>query len=349
MPRKNTRQGLTVEQLPSGSWRTRTHGRSFTGATKKEVLEKAMKYKDAVETGKRMPAGAKTLGQLVEDYIAVQTTATDSKGVSPSTLRGYIAYHRNMFTDLQGMHPYEITQAMAQAAVNREAAAHSAKYIKNSWNLLHRAADFYGEELPRVSLPKVVDKELSWVQKADMSAFLAAVEEEQPQLQICFLLALHSLRLSEILGLKWDDFDPGCGAHGAIRVRGALVQGADGWVYKEETKNSTSYRTVPIVTPRLTDLLRLEHTKRTDDVIIHWRPSGIQAHLDSVCERAGIRRVTMHDLRRTFASTAYGVLDEMTTMRIGGWKDIYTMRKNYTRMSEQEIFEKSAALTEFYT
>ena len=335
--------GLTADKLPSGSWRVRTHGRTFTGKDKKAVIAQAMEYKLEVEAGKKTPSSAKTLGDLVKEYIADHSTTDTIKGLSPSTIAGYEKIKRNMFLDLQKMRCQDITKSIAQKSIRAHQKTKAPKYIVNSWNLMHRAATYYGEELPTVDLPTVQVQDLTWVQKRHLGAFLEAIKGDS--CEVPMLLGLHGLRTSEIYGLRWENIDLD---KGVIYIRGAKVRDENHeLVFKPENKNATSQRTVPILIQRLAELLQA--MPHDGEFVVTNGQTTIRSHLASACEAIGIEPVSMHGLRRSFASLARSTLDEATTMKIGGWSTPNILKRTYQRMDEQELIEEAKGMADFFS
>ena len=77
--------------------------------------------------------------------------------------------------------------------------------------------------------------------------------------KITALLAISSLRRSEIAALDWDSGDIDL-KYGWIHVRGAVVPDKDHkLVKKDENKNETSRRDVPIIEPLHRALSAVEH------------------------------------------------------------------------------------------
>ena len=76
-----------------------------------------------------------------------------------------------------------------------------------------------------VDPPKVHRKEITPLSPAQARAFLSAASEAGDRLQALYVLAVHAgLRQGELLGLRWEDFDPDAGT---LQVRRTLA-GADG-------------------------------------------------------------------------------------------------------------------------
>ena len=162
--------------------------------------------------------------------------------------------------------------------------------------------------------------------------------------EIPALLAISSLRQSEILGLRWDAVDL---EKGVIYIRETAVRDEDGnLVRKATTKNSASRRTVPMIAP-----LReaLQSATRSGDYVVTLKENTIRRHYKAACERAGVPYVRAHGLRHSFASLCHHLnVDEMTAMKIGGWADLGTMKGIYTHLTEADIAKRGKQFTAFF-
>lgn len=236
-----------------------------------------------------------------------------------------------------------ITQEQWQRAVNLEAKICSAKTLKNAWGFVSTVIHDQTGVRINVRLPQVVANDLPFLTAEQIPAFLDAIQGSRYEIPI--LLALSSLRRSEILALHWKDIDL---KKGCIHVRGAAVWDEnDKLVYRKENKNSTSRRTVPFLIPQLRDAVM--QADKSGEYIIRCAPNVLRYNINKACRTAGLPEVGTHGLRRSFASLAYhlGVPEEVT-MKAGGWADIYTMRKIYTKVSDKDISDQGSKYVAFF-
>ena len=178
----------------------------------------------------------------------------------------------------------------------------------------------------------------------EIPLFLKAAEGDSAEIEM--LLELHSLRISEALYVvRHDMIDL---KHNVINVRGAIVQDKDNkFVEKGTTKTSASARTIPIMIPRLADLLK-EYQNSGKPIPIHAE-NTILSHVHKTCARAGVTDVTNHGLRRTFASLGYSLgLSELSMQQMGGWDDPGTMHKIYIKLAARDKKRAENAMTNFY-
>lgn len=317
-------------QLRSGAWNIelRAEGQSITEATAELCEAKARAIRAGfIEAKKAAPK--MTVDAALEAYIKSREL------LSPSTLRGYEAIRRTRFKAISNK---DINAVDWQNAINAEAKLCSPKTLKNAWGLFSSALKSAGVEPGEVTLAQVASKELPWLDYEQIKTFLEAVKYEPCELGA--LLALHSLRRSEIYALTAANVDL---AKGLIRVEGAAVLDADNNLTQKDTnKNQTSRRTVPIMIPTLREMLPEAITAAGDGALVQGSLNTLYVRINRVCDAAGLPRVGVQGLRRSFASLAYHLRwSELETMRVGGWSDYKTMRKIYTKLAERD---KSAAV-----
>lgn len=257
--------------------------------------------------------------------------------LSPSTLRGYRSI-AGYFSDIADR---ELAKIEWQKVINNMAANYEAKTIKNSWRFMCSVMRDNDITPPRVLLPPVVPKDLPFLEPEQILSFLKAIEGEECELAA--LLALHSLRRSEILGLSSSDIDLKANT---IRVAGAVVYDQTHKpVHKATNKNASSTRTIPIMIPRLAELAKL----LPKGPVYTSNPNTMWAQINRICERNELPAVGIHGLRRSFASLAYHLgWSEAYTMEIGGWSDPQTMRKIYIKLAQKDRIKQSNNMSEFY-
>lgn len=330
-----------ARQLPSGKWYCRVRiddqDISITRDTEKEAVAEAMAMKAGIKEAVKSPQRI-TLAQAIDNYIDARRNV-----LSPATIRGYKAIKKNRFQSMMRKDINQITPEQWQRAVNLEAKSVNAKTLTNSWRFLGSViAESTGKRVS-VRLPQVIPAERPWLTPEEIPNFVKAVKGDVAEIPA--LLALSSLRRSEIVGLRWCDIDMD---NGILMVNGAAVPDEKNKiVYKRETKNRTSRRTVPIIPPLME---ALEHAEHHGDFVVTYHPATVMNQVNRVCEKGGFPKVGLHGLRHSFASLAYHLgMPEKVAMEIGGWADDQTMHKIYTHVSEKSVASAAAAFTGFFS
>lgn len=328
-------------QLPSGAWniRVQVDGNSYsiTKSTAKACMAEALAIKAKTLKKTKSERGKLTLTSAIDRYIEQRENI-----LSPSTVAGYRRVQKQRFKSAMKLDIRKTTPEQWQRIVNQEAKMVSAKTLKNAWAFVSGVIyDLTGERIS-VTLPQKVENTMGYLRHGEIPLFLAALEGDVAYIPA--LLALSSLRMSEVLGLRWSAVDL---KKGVVYVRETAVRDENGKLArKKTTKNSSSRRAVPIIQP-----LReaLESAPRNGDYVVTVTEGTIRRHYQAAAERAGVPYVGAHGLRHSFASLAcYLGMREETAMAVGGWADYHTMKKIYTHVAEEDIVADAATMLTFY-
>lgn len=328
-------------QLPSGNWNIRIQldGKSYsiTKPTEKACLAEYMALKAGTKKKSKASARRLTLTAAIDRYIERRQNIC-----SPSTIAGYRRIQKQRFKSAMDQDITRINEDQWQRIVNAEAKLVSPKTLKNAWCFVAGVLYEFTGERPHVNLPQKIDNSKGFLRYDEIQLFLDALKDDAAYIPA--LLALSSLRQSEILGLRWNAVDLN---KGVLYIRESAVRDENGKLArKKATKNATSRRAVPIIQP-----LReaLEAAPRQGDYVVNITEGTIRRHYREAAARAGVPYVGAHGLRHSFASLACHLgLREETAMRIGGWADYHTMKKIYTHVTEDDLLADSAILLNFY-
>ncbi|MEG2527158.1 MAG: site-specific integrase [Oscillospiraceae bacterium] len=329
-------------KLKSGSWfiQLRLGGESVpvTAPTEKECRTTASLIKAQYKAGKRLKSMCNdiTLTAAIDNYISSR-----SNTLSPSTIRGYRTIQRNRFKGSMGKKIKDIGDW--QKLCNDEAKLCAAKTLDNSWKFIASVLKENGVKYPKIKLPQIVQTEKPWLEPEEISTFINAIKGKP--CEIPALLALHSLRRSEIMAITMDKIDF---KKGLIYIQGAVVPDEHhAFVHKETNKNQTSNRVIPIMIPEL--LTALKALKETSGAVWKGSPNTLGKQINRICVANDLPQVCVHGLRRSFASLGYHLgLSEREVMDIGGWADTQTMHKKYIRLSQRDIQKAENKMSEYY-
>lgn len=333
-------------QLPSGKWniQLRKEGISITEDSPEKCKDAARAFRSGLlQIEKKQEEDQKhtetiTIEKVIERYIK-----DNENLLSASTIRAYKSYQKHHFQALLKLDAH--SDINYQRHIDAEyKAGNSAKTVINAWRLITAAMAAANIEIPNAKnlhMPKREKKEKQFLDYEQIVTFLDAVKGKECELAA--LLALHSLRLSEILALTKDKIDLD---KGIIHVRGARILGENGLEETKLNKTAASTRDVPIMIQRLKDLLQSCPSKGYIVTIGRKRPYD---QINSICRSAGLPEIGVHGLRHSFASLAYHLAwSEKTTMRIGGWSNNATVNAIYTHLAQQDIDDDVQAMINFY-
>ena len=327
--------------LPSGSAFTRVsiNGErvSITKPTEEECIAEYLALKHGAKTAEKKIKNKMTLQEALTAYIEKREGKK-----SPSTLKAYAAYKDNRLQSMMQADIYTTTNAQWQAAVDRDFRKLSDKYAKNVWGFVSSAIEEATGKRPEIELDAPAKNKHPFLEPEQITVFVEAMKGRTAE--IAALLELSSLRISEVLDVRGTDFDL---KNDRVRVHGAAVYGTDGkLVHKEENKNATSDRYVPLIPPLKEAIQEIE---LTDDYVVKMTCSGIYKQINKVCAENGLPEVGNHGLRHSFASLAYHLqIPEKIAMEIGGWANDQTMRNIYTHLAKKDIAKRSAAFSNFF-
>ena len=327
-----------ARKLPSGSWfiQLRLQGESIPiiAETEAKCQAQAMAIKSGMRTAPSKKDG-KTLRAAIDDYIKVRQNT-----LSPSTIEGYRRIQKNRFQTVMDKKLRDISNW--QRICDREAKLCSAKTLRNAYRFIVSVLADNDIKAERVTLPQVIQNPRPWLEPDEVKTLVAYVEGKPEALPVYF--ALHSLRRSEIMGLKWENIDL---KKGTITVQGSKVMGNQGEVYKATNKNSSSARTIPIMIPALKSAV--ESVEKKAGFIMTCHTNYLCEQINRACRGAGVPEVGTHGLRHSFASLAYHLgMSEIETMELGGWSDASTMRKIYTHLAAADRLKAENKLKSFF-
>ena len=339
-------------KLPSGNWfiQLRLGGESIpvTASTEKECTRQAVAVKAEYLAGKRSPKlpeeekAVVTLSEAMDQYIQEK-----SNTLSPSTIRGYRKIQKYRFQSIAQEDVEKLAGAPErfwQTVVNDEAAACSPKYLKNAFGFVKGVLRYAtGRLIPDVQLSAAVPSQRAFLMPDEIIPFVEAVKGTF--FEIPALLALSSMRISEIQALRWENIskDPDF-----IRTTGAVVLDSENKLTKKKQgKNVTSSRNVPILIPSLKEAI--ERERKPSGPVMDITQDRLRENVHKVCIRNGLTDVSIHGLRHSFASLAYHLrMPEKIAMEIGGWSDPGTMNKIYTHIAQSDITRYQTEMANFY-
>lgn len=337
-------------KLKCGTWfiQLRLNGESIpvSAPTKKECITQAQLIKAEHKAGVRVAKKEKeqpkspTLREAIDAYIAKRDAV-----LSPATIRGYRNIQKYRFQDTMERKLSSIKQGEWQAICNRESRLCQPKTLKNAWGFISSVVyEETGEKPQKVKLPQIVSNDRPFLEPEQIRPFIEAVHGTNVEIEA--LLALSSLRRSEILALTWDhiDFD-----RKIIKVSGAAVPNENNKLeFKETNKNTSSNRVVPIMIGELETALRA--AQKPVGHVVTGNGEVARRRINRICEANGLPLVGIHGLRHSFVSLAYHLgVPEKIVMEIGGWSDYQTMRKIYTHIARSDVSRYAEQFSGFFS
>ena len=178
---------------------------------------------------------------------------------------------------------------------------HALKSAVDQRLLPHNPAD-------HVEPPKVAHKSMTILNEEQLDTFLAAVEQDPIWKDFFYTELTTGLRLGEICGLMWSDFDA---RKGTLSVNRTIHKEKGGRLVTGDTKTYAGTRTI-VLPDSTAELLRCRK-KNSYSVWIFpnplkpeapMNPSTAYHQLKKLLEENGLPGLRFHDLRHTFATHA---------------------------------------------
>lgn len=327
----------------NGTWyiQLRLNGVSHyvNGSTAKECRDKARLLKSEYSAGVReIKKGVPTLTEAIDRYIDKRRNT-----LSPSTIEGYRHIQRGRFVDVM-QEPID-AKIDWQAVCNAEALLCAPKTLRNAFRFVVSVLGENGINAPKVTLPPLNTSMRQWLEPEQIPPLVAAAVGTPSAFPV--LLALHSLRRSELLAVTWEDIDL---QRGMIHVSGAIVMDENrNYIEKPTNKTQSSNRLVPIMIPEFRAALEDVPPDKRAGHLVTCSPNTVPVLINRACRAAGVPEVGTHGLRHSFASLAYHLgMSELETMELGGWSDAGTMRKIYTHLSQRDKANAQNKMRLFY-
>jgi integrase len=328
MSRRASGEG-NIYQREDGRWTARIQigGKRFCvyGHTRKEAVDKLQELKSQDRTGTLVEPARLTVAAFLAQWLdAARLTR------KPSTLHGYEdvvrvhlvpAFGTIKLQKLAPQHLLKLYQdKQAQGLSPRRiaiihAVARTALEDAVKWRLI--ATNPVAAITPPRQCPK--DRQL-WTAEQLRQFIVAASKSTSPYAWALVILVGTGLRLSELLGLTWEDVDL---VQGSLRVNKALV-----WAGKKPVwgppKSKAGNRAVPLPPIAHQLVTRLQNWQaeaklkkgvfwqNADDRIVCTGTGGVptansfKKTLIALCEESGIPRINVHGLRHHYASVLIG-------------------------------------------
>lgn len=290
----------TIKQLPSGNYNTlvydytdsngKRHYKSITAPSKKEVKLLVAEFLASRE--ERTLGADMTVREAVEHYIAVKNNV-----LSPATVKGYDVILRNRVADIMDIPISSLTLSDIQSAINKEAARHSPKTVRNTNALIKASIELVAPSFKySVTLPQKVKTEIEIPTEEEVGKLFKTAVGKRIETPL-YLGAMCGMRRSEIFALRWEDVDL---ETGAIDIIAAEVIDINNKLVRKDTKETESHRRVKAPKPVITHLKSLERTG--DKVTRYINVNDITEDFSKLEVKAEIPHYRFHDLRHYTAS-----------------------------------------------
>lgn len=316
---------MTIEQLPSGSYRIRQQidGKRYSATVDHEPSESEC-ILILAQMVKDIPSLSidGTLSQCIGGYLS-----SKSNVLSPSTIREYNRLKGQYSPILLDMQVKDITLPILQNEVNRYAQNHAPKSVANFSGFLTSVCRFVGLNVDSPTLPQKTRSDAYIPTKNDIKKICEYFKGSEYEVGI--LLSIYGLRRSELCALTLDDLDGNI-----LTINKALVENQDKqWVVKT-TKTTDSTRQI-IISDYVANLIRQQ------GFIYKRSPGQLYEQLSNAQQRLGIPHFPLHKMRHFFASYMHDMgYSPKQIQQAGGWKTPRVMETVYQHALDMESAQR---------
>ena len=191
----------------------------------------------------------------------------------------------------------------------------SSTTVHNIHATLHQALRAAAEQglIPKnpadeVAPPKIIRQPMNILNEEQLDTFMGAIEADPVWHDFFYTELTIGLRLGEICGLMWTDFD---GKAGTLQISRSLHKEKGGRLVAGDTKTYAGTRKI-VLPPSTAQLLRDRKKKSFSPWIFHdpirpeapMNPKSAYHQLKKLLAQTGLPNIRFHDLRHTFSSHA---------------------------------------------
>ncbi len=337
------RRGENIRKRKDGRWEARYHkGRKADGSIQYGYVY-AKKYKDVKlkrdQILKSMDLEAEALSDSAESKILLndlfELWKTDIRhNIKDSSFCYYetiINHHLSPYfgqMKLQQINP-NVAQAFIQTKLNDNL---SPLYIRSIIALFKNILKFAQEkyqwkiQIPVFQLPKTIKKKPEIFTVQEWKSLEQYLKQQNDEFSFGILICMYTgLRIGELSGLKWEDYDSGSVL---LKVRRTVYRikntaySLDQHLSKtilciSSPKTSTSIRDIPLPLSLMDSIQK--HRRSPDTYILtgtknFMEPRNIQKKYKKLLMQSGLRYLNFHSLRHNFATFSIQSGSDCTTV-----------------------------------
>ena len=338
--------------------------RSVFARTQKEVMRKLHSqietYRDVELTEESNMTLGEWMNKWLDNYMALtirESTMDSYKTMTKHYIKPYLGNEK-----IGSITTADIQQLYHWLRENGRVNEHYEKgntlsdsMIRSIHMMLHQAMDAAVRERLIVKNPTegtVIPKNnyppKQILTEEQLERFLDVVKQDPVWSDFFYTELTTGMRLGEICGLKWQDFEE---KTGRLHIRRSAHRRKGGGVRVGETKTETGARTI-LLPPSTVELLKARKRKSYSDWIFHnpvvpelpMDPSAAYHRLKTLLRYAELPSIRFHDLRHTFATHALtSGVDAKTLSTILGHTNASFTLDTYTHMTT-DMHQKAASV-----
>lgn len=347
-----SRRGENIYKRKDGRWEGRYSSKNAEGKKRyisiyahsyHEVKEKLRRCKEAVSPG-----------SILFRNIAEQWLAYTKLNVKISTYNNYrylLNKHILVFfgdIDMRKLCPRHVNRFITEKLTNGKIKRNegiSKKYLQDMLVIVKAIAAFCEQEyeiIDRIRTVKSVryeQKEMKTLDKSEQKTLTKKLIAKPSRLNMGILLSLYTgLRLGEVCGLQWTDFNEQERTITIRRTVQRISDNAGSTIFIVGTpKTKASVRTIPLP-DFIWKLLRNMKSGSNIPIISgsenYIEPAQLRKHFHNLLKENHIKAVRFHDLRHTFATNCIRLnFDIKTLSEILGHSSVSITLNRYVHSS----------------
>lgn len=349
------RRGENIYHRKDGRWEGRyqtgyengkTKYRSIYGRSYAEVKEKLARLRFA-------PTPKKSCRMTVK-ALFTEWLAAIKNSVKPSTFANYVMKIETHLLPKFGAVPYEklCVQDVQAFIVRKLASGLSAKYVLDIVTVFKSMTKYmsrvhgYQNPLVNVILPKAERKETPLFSESQQKELTTYLLSNLNTAAIGILLSLFcGLRIGEVCGLRWSDFDLQNGMLSVRRTVQRISQNHKSELLVGSPKSRSSKRDIPIpsfLIVILRQYVSAENIYVLTDTDNPLDPRTLQNRFHAILKKAGLPSCNYHSLRHLFATNCIAAgFDVKTLSEILGHSSVEITLNRYVHSS---VMRKKACM-----
>ncbi len=338
--------------------------RSVFARTQKEVMRKLHNqietYRDVELTEESNMTLGEWLDKWLSDYMALtirESTMDSYRTMTQHYIKPYLGDEKigSVTTaDIQKLYNWLRENGRVNEHYEKGNAL-SDSMIRSIHMMLHQAMDAAVRERLIVKNPTegtVIPKNnyapKQILTEEQLERFLDVVRQDPVWSDFFYTELTTGMRLGEICGLKWQDFEE---KTGRLHIRRSVHRRKGGGVRVGESKTETGTRII-LLPPSTVEILKARKKKSYSDWIFHnpvvaevpMDPSTAYHRLKTLLRYAELPSIRFHDLRHTFATHALtSGVDAKTLSTILGHTNASFTLDTYTHMTT-DMHQKAATV-----
>ena len=370
MSKRRTNGDGMIRKLSCGTWEGRiVVGHNQNGSsifryvyakTQKELKQKLKKQLDDFKNVNL----TEDSNMLLSDWLDIWLEKYMKNTLRANTYRSYNLYVKSYINpyigerkissitakDVQDLYSFLKTEG----SIKHKGQGLSDSTIKRIHNVLHKALKMAVENnmLPHnpsdgIRLKKPVSSEMKVLNDEEIQIFIKEVKKDEYWRDFFCIELATGLRLGEICGLKWEDYDESDGKISVIRT----VYYESGKISVGEPKTEQGKR--QIILPKAAQEI-LQNRKKISEWIFPYydkteepmHPSSAYRRLKQILKSANLPDIRFHDLRHTFATHALANGVDVKTLSeiLGHSKTSFTL-DTYTHITD-DMKKRASQLVE---